>query len=677
MFAKLTLKTDDFDKQIDRAITQGKNAEKGMDSLQKAVEKLSPETHALSNKLSVLTERYDKQKEGVKKLTDEFNAEVKASGASSEAAQMLSQQLDEAEKRLSSTAKEIDKVKKSLTDATTESGKADIQLNKLVTTIGTGLANAAKIGAKVIATSTAAAAAAVTVLVKKSTDAYGNFEQLEGGVETLFKGSKNVIMRYADSAYKTAGLSANRYMGTVTSFSRSLLQSLGGDTEKASQYANRAIVDMADNANKMGNNIENIRNAYAGFARQNYMMLDNLRLGYSGTKEEMRRLIADASKLTDVQKELNVTVKDGDLSFGNIVNAISVVQKQMGITGTTAAEAEHTIQGSFNALKAAWENLLTDFGKKDFASIAQESVGEVVNAGITYLGNIMPVAINTVRALAQSIEIIIPELVEKMPEQLNEFLPEVIQVAWLIVSTLGRTLLENTPSLIENGITLLSALVITFVNNIPQFVNFIVQMIKEMRKSLIGSSPKLIAAGLTLIGGLAGGLLQAFVALGGDFINWIWDGAKEVFEDLKKRALTWGGDMINGFIDGIKAKIEEVKAAASSVANAVKNFLHFSRPDVGPLREYEKWMPDFMAGLAKGINQNKYLVIDEIKDLADEMHIDGNFNKLKIDKSGRNGNGKLGAVSVVQNIYSKAQTASDLMQEALYQQKKAVLLGDV
>ena len=677
MFAKLTLKTDDFDKRIDRATTRGKNAEKGMDSLQKAVEKMSPETHALSNKLSVLTEKYDKQKEGVKKLTDEFNAEVKASGASSEAAQMLSQQLDEAEKRLSSTAKEIDKVKKSLTDATTESGKADIQLNKLVTTIGTGLANAVKIGAKVIATSTAAAAAAVTVLVKKSTDAYGNFEQLEGGVETLFKGSKKAIMRYADNAYKTAGLSANRYMETVTSFSRSLLQSLGGDTEKAAKYADRAVTDMADNSNKFGTNIESIQYAYAGFAKQNYTMLDNLRLGYGGTKEEMRRLIADASKLTDVQKELNVTVKDGDLSFGNIVNAISVVQKQMGVTGTTAAEAEHTIQGSFYALKATWENLLTDFGKKDFASIAQESVGEVVNAGITYLGNIMPVAINTVRALAQSIEIIVPELVEKMPEQLNEFLPEVVQVAWLIVSTLGQTLLENTPSLIENGITLLSALVITFVNNIPQFVDFIVQMIKEMRKSLIGSSPKLIAAGLTLIGGLAGGLLQAFVALGGDFIHWIWNGAKEVFEDLKKRALTWGSDMINGFIDGIKAKIEEVKAAASSVANAVKNFLHFSRPDVGPLRDYEKWMPDFMAGLAKGINQNKYLVVDEIKDLADEMRIDGNFDKLKIDKSGRNGNGKLGAVSVVQNIYSKAQTASDLMQEALYQQKKAVLLGDV
>lgn len=677
MFAKLTLKTDDFDKRIDKATTRGKNAEKGMDILQKTVEKLSPETHALSNKLSVLTEQYNKQKEGVKKLTDEFNAEVKASGASSEAAQALKEKLDEAQKRMASTAEEMDKVKKSLTDATTESGKANTRLSKLSTTLGTGLANAAKIGAKVVAASTVAAAGAVTVLVKKSTDAYGNFEQLEGGVETLFKGSKNAIMRYADNAYKTAGLSANRYMETVTSFSRSLLQSLGGDTEKAAKYADRAVTDMADNANKMGTNIESIQYAYAGFAKQNYTMLDNLKLGYGGTKEEMRRLIADASKLTDVQKELNVTVKDGDLSFGNIVNAISVVQKQMGVTGTTAAEAEHTIQGSFNALKAAWENLLTDFGKKDFASIAQESVGEVVNAGITYLGNIMPVAINTVRALAQSIEIIVPELVEKMPEQLNEFLPEVVQVAWLIVSTLGQTLLENTPSLIENGITLLSSLVTTFVNNIPQFVDFIVQMIKEMRKSLIGSSPKLIAAGLTLIGGLVGGLLQAFVALGGDFIKWIWDGAKEAFEDLKKRALTWGGDMINGFIDGIKAKIEDVKAAASSVANAVKNFLHFSRPDVGPLREYEKWMPDFMAGLAKGINDNKYLVTDEIKDLANEMRIDGNFDKIKIDKSGANGNGKLGAVSVVQNIYSKAQTASDLMQEALYQQKKAVLLGNV
>lgn len=177
-----------------------------------------------------------------------------------------------------------------------------------------------------------------------------------GGVETLFKDSANTVIANANKAYKTAGMSANNYMETVTSFSASLLQSLGGNTAKAASYADRAIVDMSDNANKMGTNMRDIQNAYQGFAKQNYTMLDNLKLGYGGTQEEMKRLISDASKMTDVQKELGVTVDASSLSFGNIVNAISVVQKQLGITGTTFDEAEKTIEGSVNSAKAAWEN---------------------------------------------------------------------------------------------------------------------------------------------------------------------------------------------------------------------------------------------------------------------------------------------------------------------------------
>lgn len=209
---------------------------------------------------------------------------------------------------------------------------------------------------KAITGTIAAVGTGAAAIIKSSLGVVANMEQQVGGVETLFKDSANTVIANANKAYKTAGMSANNYMETVTSFSASLLQSLGGDTAKAASYADRAIVDMSDNANKMGTNMRDIQNAYQGFAKQNYTMLDNLKLGYGGTQEEMKRLISDASKMTDIQKELGVTVDASSLSFGNIVNAISVVQKQMGITGTTSKEAATTIEGSVNSAKAAWEN---------------------------------------------------------------------------------------------------------------------------------------------------------------------------------------------------------------------------------------------------------------------------------------------------------------------------------
>ena len=215
---------------------------------------------------------------------------------------------------------------------------------------GLSIVSKAMTGA-VVAVGTAAGA-----IIKSSLGVVANMEQQVGGVETLFKDSANTVIDNANRAYKTAGMSANNYMETVTSFSASLLQSLGGDTAKAASYADRAIVDMSDNANKMGTSMRDIQNAYQGFAKQNYTMLDNLKLGYGGTQEEMKRLVSDAAKLTDVQKELGVTVDANSLSFGNIVNAISVVQKQMGITGTTSKEAATTIEGSVSSAKAAWEN---------------------------------------------------------------------------------------------------------------------------------------------------------------------------------------------------------------------------------------------------------------------------------------------------------------------------------
>ena len=210
---------------------------------------------------------------------------------------------------------------------------------------------------------TAPIVAGLTSVVSAAAD----IEQSIGGVETLFKDSAGDVVMNATQAFATVGVSANEYMEQVTSFSASLLQSLGGDTAKAASYADRAMKDMSDNANKFGTDIENIQNAYQGFAKQNYTMLDNLKLGYGGTKEEMQRLIADASKMTDVQEQLGVTVDSSSMSFGNIVNAISVMQQSLGVTGTTAKEASTTVWGSFNQMKASAIDFAASLGQGDAA----------------------------------------------------------------------------------------------------------------------------------------------------------------------------------------------------------------------------------------------------------------------------------------------------------------------
>lgn len=270
---------------------------------------------------------------------------------------------------------------------------------------GLSIVSKAMTGA-VVAVGTAAGA-----IIKSSLGVVANMEQQDGGVETLFKDSANTVIDNANRAYKTAGMSANNYMETVTSFSASLLQSLGGDTAKAASYADRAIVDMSDNANKMGTSMRDIQNAYQGFAKQNYTMLDNLKLGYGGTQEEMKRLVSDAAKLTDVQKELGISVDANSLSFGNIVNAISVVQKQMGITGTTSKEAATTIEGSVSSAKAAWENFEAGVIS---ANDLVETFWTATQNIFTNLGQIIPrlgkTGIDVVSALAGKIGGAVPQV---------------------------------------------------------------------------------------------------------------------------------------------------------------------------------------------------------------------------------------------------------------------------
>ena len=243
-----------------------------------------------------------------------------------------------------------------------------------------------KVG-KAIDTVAIAGGAAFVGMGKSALSSLADYQQLSGGIEKLFGADAQSVIDNASKAFKTAGVSMNEYMQQVTGFSASLISSLGGDTAKAAQYADRIITDMADNANTFGTSLTSIQYAYQGFAKQNYTMLDNLRLGYGGTASEMERLISDASKMVKEQQELNVTVKEGDMSFGNIANAISVVQKRMQITGTTAREASQTISGSISQMKAAWQNLLTAIGTGDNLD---QALNDFVDSVQTVADNIGP-----------------------------------------------------------------------------------------------------------------------------------------------------------------------------------------------------------------------------------------------------------------------------------------------
>lgn len=262
---------------------------------------------------------------------------------------------------------------------------------------------------------------------KASLDSYADYEQLVGGVETLYKDSAGIIESYAKDAYKNVGLSANDYMETSTSFAAALVSSLGGDTEKAAEMANTAISDMSDNANKMGTNMQSIQDAYNGFAKQNYTMLDNLKIGYGGTQAEMKRLIKEAAAMTDTQKELGVTVDSNSMSYANIVQAIHVVQANMGIMGTTSKEAATTIQGSTASMKSAWENLLTGIAdpEQDFQALVDKLVDSVITAG----NNIIP-----------RIKEIVPTLIDGLSELVTQLAPYVSGVIMELEPTIEEGL---------------------------------------------------------------------------------------------------------------------------------------------------------------------------------------------------------------------------------------------
>ncbi len=427
------------------------------------------------------------------------------------------------------------------------------------------------------------AASALAGLGTASVNSYADLEQNIGGIETLFKGSADKVIKNAENAYKTAGMSANQYMETVTGFSASLLQSVGGDTEKAADSANMALIDMADNANKMGTSMESIQWAYQGFAKQNYTMLDNLKLGYGGTKEEMQRLLADAQKLTGVKYDIS--------NLNDVFNAIHVIQGELGITGTTAQEAATTITGSIGSMKAAFDNFLNGSGTIDqLINTGLTAIQNIVNAAGKLLPDLIQSIANATPQIVSTINTIFPQILnlimENAPTILNsigqvlmalsttlmEYMPQILTLAMQLIQYFINGIITMLPQIIQMGIQLITQLITGIAQMLPQLIPQAVNAIITLVNGLLTNIDQIIDAGIQLIMGLAEGLINAIPQLIAAIPTIIQNLINAITSNLPK-IIQMGIELIVKLAAGIIQAIPQLIAAIPQIIGAIINGL--------------------------------------------------------------------------------------------------------
>ena len=392
-----------------------------------------------------------------------------------------------------------------------------------------------------------AAATAVGTMVAKSVSSFADYEQLTGGVDTLFKDSSSAVQKYANDAYKTAGLSANSYMETVTNFSASLISSLKGDTAKAADYANSALVDMADNANKMGTNMTDIQNAYQGFAKQNYTMLDNLKLGYGGTQAEMKRLLSDAQKLTGQKYDIS--------SFADITQAIHAIQTQMDITGTTAKEASTTISGSWGSLKAAFENTLVSLTTG--GEMFDQRLAALVDSAKTFGQNAIPAITGALSGVGYLIDGLAPTIGEVIPPLINDLAPTLANSAVSLISSLVNGLVQNA-SQFSNCLSNIVVVAVTGLSAVvPKLLIATSQIVGNLMQGLSDSMPQIISGAVTLIEGLVDGLVDNVPLLAMGAVQLVTSLANGLIENLP-RIIDAGVNLITGIISASYSMMPQI-----------------------------------------------------------------------------------------------------------------------
>ena len=521
------------------------------------------------------------QKDKVKELKEALSKMEKEYGSNNETVRLFKTQLNNAENQLKQmedatdkSSKELKEMKKGFEDAGDGALKfSDVLKANVLGDVIVG-------GLKKIGSATLEIGKAFLDVGKQALDSYANYEQLVGGVETLFKDSANIVEDYANNAYKNAGLSANDYMETVTSFSASLLQSLNNDTAKSAEVADMAITDMSDNANKMGTDMSMIQNAYQGFAKQNYTMLDNLKLGYGGTKSEMERLLADAEKISGIKYDIS--------SFADITQAIHVMQEEMGITGTTAKEAGTTIEGSVNSMKSAWQNLLTDLanGGKNMGSLIENLMttifGDGTETNLGVFGNVLPVIQNIVSSFADVIPNIVDKLMEHLPYLLDaaseiimslvygitENIPALMPVISDLFGNILQYIIESLPIIINSGVQIILALVQGIGESLPTLIPALVDAVVLIVETLIDNIDLIIDAGIQLILGLADGLIEALPRL----IDKVPEIIEKLFDAFIRnfpKIVEAGGQLIGKFIVGIIGSLGTLYSRVPEIIHTV------------------------------------------------------------------------------------------------------------
>ena len=496
---------------------------------------------------------------------------------------------------------------------------------------------------KVTATAVAAASAGIAALTTSAVKSYAEYEQLVGGVETLFTPTQSMnefvsqlqeigvsakeasekysegadkVMENASNAWKTAGLSTNDYLETVTSFSASLIQSLGGDTVKAASYADMAITDMSDNANKMGTSIESIQNAYQGFAKQNYTMLDNLKLGYGGTKSEMERLVEDADALSESFSAQRDEAGNLVLTYADIVDAIHIVQENMGIAGTTTSEATTTISGSLNMLKASWSNLVTGLADEDadldqlMQNVVDSLVGTTDEAGNKiekgFLDNIIPVIETSLTSIGSLFTALVPTALSLLPTLISSVLPDIISAGTSLVDGLVNSISDNMndveaianqligsfskiiPDMVELGGQLLSTLGSAILDNLDTILGVAGNVLTTICEGLQNNADKLVA-----------GAIQIVESLGG----FIRDNADMLIDTAVSVVLAIVTGISENLSDLIILGLEIVTAISESILENIDVIL--------------KAIPDLVSGFCDGLIEHSDEIADAFVNLMD------------------------------------------------------------
>lgn len=609
LFGTITIRNSDANKAIDETTQKAQDSETKMSGAFKKIGeavnqgfKKQPIDNT-NNALKGMTETIDKQESDLQKLKDKYVDLYLTHGKNSKEAKAcageiagLSNELNYNKNNLDKAKSAADKLDKSLGDTSNTAASSGSKIKAAFEKIGGAAAKVAKVGAIAIT----AVATGIGAMTSKAVSYYSDYEQLVGGVETLFKESADTVITNAANAYKTAGMSANEYMETVTSFSASLLQSLGNDTVAAASKADMAITDMSDNANKMGTDMEAIQNAYQGFAKQNYTMLDNLKLGYGGTKEEMERLLSDAQAISGIQYDIS--------SYADVVDAIHVIQTEMGITGTTAKEASTTIQGSIGSMKAAFENFLT--GMADPSQDFDALFGNLVDSVVTVADNLVPRIAATLPRLVNGLISLIQALVPQIPGILSQLLPAIITGATDLINgivavlpQLISILLQSLPALIDgvvqifNGIIealpqiiqmlcdalpeliplLISAaaqMILGLCQALPEIIQAIIDALPSVLTSIVSSLienlPLLIQGAVQLIIGLVKAFPQIFIVMFKSIptiVKQLVDSFKKAFPDVAE----WFGNKFHGAVERIKKVFSVVGDFFKGIWSGIKD----------------------------------------------------------------------------------------------------------